>query len=113
MHDPYNDAIANRYDYSSSQSVEFILSSLDYIQSQIESTGNNTRISVLVDVNKAINTSGLTDDEHKILYWYYSRDFTLETAAWETNISIGKASELKHSLLKKIFKFLNGDSSCH
>lgn len=108
MYDPYSDVIANRYDYLSMQSIKFILKSLGYLESQIEDRGNNTRICVWIDINNAIEEANLTRDEEKILIYYYRSDYSLDMAAWESNISIGKASELNISLLKKIYKSLNG-----
>lgn len=106
--DAFDTALSNQLTYDYLFSIEQILKTSDNFESTIESTGNSTLICVNMDINTALSEANLSDDELTVLYKHFYNREVLEDVAWRMDKAVGKVSELKQSLLRKIYKVLNG-----
>ena len=114
--DPYNDALANKYNYLKVKNIETILYMFKNIPEQVKRVSSKMEdilIIIYIDFNNAIDNANLNKQEEKILDLYYFQDLSLELSALKTNIAIGTASKVKKSLLNKIYKSLNGEALCN
>jgi RNA polymerase sigma factor (sigma-70 family) len=107
--DVFNIALSNLCSYKTTKGIKTVLTLYNFLLQQKNKGNNNTAHAILLDIDKALADSRLTDKEAQCINLYFFDRLTQTDIASNMEISQVRVSTLLSSALKKITKTIGGE----